>query len=238
MKNWWRINRPQLIGGLIFRVARLIGITLRTKTEGWEDIKKIPGGKVLLTWHGRTVVPGQFFGSEQFWVIISQSRDGEIQNRILQRMGYRVIRGSTGRGGERALAESIRCLKNGNTMAITPDGPRGPSGVVQPGVMLMAKKARVPLVPVGISARPRKLMKSWDSHLIPYPFAKGLILFGKPIYVPADAGPDEIEAIRLYVQAEMHRMQNEAESRLGFKLSESDQERAIWRLADGDYKGK
>lgn len=230
MKDWWRRSRPELIGWLIYLAARLIGLTLRTKVEGWEKIKRIPGGKLLLTWHGRTVVPGQFFGCERFWVMVSHSRDGEIQNRILSRMGYQVIRGSTGRGGERALVESIRCLKNGGTMAMTPDGPRGPSGIVQPGVMLMAKKSRVPIVPVGISARPRHLARSWDRHLIPAPFAKGLVLFGKPIYIPPQATAVELEAIRMLVQAEMHRMQNEAERRLGLPLSEPDLVAAQWGL--------
>ena len=113
-------------------------------------------------------------------------------------------------------------------MAITPDGPRGPSGIVQSGVMVMAHKARVPLVPVGISARPRKLIKSWDRHLIPYPFAKGLIIIGRPIYIPPEANDTEVETIRLLVQAEMHRLQNEAEQRLGFEVSALEHRQAEW----------
>lgn len=215
MKWWWRRNRPELIGGAIYRFARLLGMTLRTQVEGWDKTQELPSGKILLTWHGRTYVAGQFFRNKGFWIIISHSRDGEIQNRILNRMGYHVIRGSTGRGGERALVESIKVLRQGKTMAITPDGPRGPSGVVQGGVMMMARKSGAALVPVGISARPRVLVKSWDRHLVPLPFAKCLILFGDPIYVPSGCSEQELEEIRLRVESELHRMQEEAERRLG-----------------------
>jgi lysophospholipid acyltransferase (LPLAT)-like uncharacterized protein len=230
MKWWWRRNRPELIGGLIYRFARLLGMTLRTRTEGWEAARDLPGGKILLTWHGRTYIAGQFFRNAGFWVIISHSRDGEIQYRILNRMGFHVIRGSTGRGGERALVESIRCLRQGNTMAITPDGPRGPSGVVQGGVMAMARKSGAALIPVGISARPRILVKSWDRHQVPLPFARGLIIFGAPLYVPADADEAAVEAIRLQLEAEMHRLQDEAERQLGFAPSAQPEAGATVRL--------
>jgi lysophospholipid acyltransferase (LPLAT)-like uncharacterized protein len=216
MKWWWRRNRPKLIGWLIYGFARLLGASLRTKVENWHETKAMAGGKILLTWHGRTYLAGQFFRNEGFWVIISHSSDGEIQNRIMQKMGYHVIRGSTGRGGERALIESIRVLRDGKTMAITPDGPRGPSGVVQGGVMAMARKSGAALVPVGISARPRILAGSWDRHQIPLPFARCLILFGAPIYVPKDADEAEVERLRLLLQSEMHRLEDEAESRLGY----------------------
>lgn len=202
------------MSGLLFWIARAVGSSLRTEEEGYAAAKALPGGKILLTWHGRTIVPGQFFRNEGFWVIISNSRDGEIQNRILGRMGFHVIRGSTGRGGERALIESIRCLKAGNTMAITPDGPRGPSGVVQGGVMRMAQKSGAALIPVGISAKPRWLAKSWDKHMVPYPFARCVILFGDPMYVPKDADEEILEKIRLELQSKMHEMEMKAEARV------------------------
>src|SRR5665213_2292012 len=140
----------------MYRITRSIGATLRIKGYGAENIA-VPSPKIFLMWHGRSFVPGQLYRNKGVYVIISHSRDGEMQTRIFTRLGYQVIRGSTGRGGERALVESIRCLKAGHDMAITPDGPRGPSGVLNPGVLLMAKKSGAVLIPVGTSARPRKL---------------------------------------------------------------------------------
>lgn len=228
MKTWWKENQPSVMGSLVAPIAVALGKSLRLHIEGMDETFAIPGGKIYLLWHGRTIVPGYTFGKKGLWVIISHSNDGDIQTKVLSRLGYQVIRGSTGRGGERALVESIRCLKSGGSMAITPDGPRGPSGVVQGGVMTMAKKARVPLIPVGISAGPRKLIRAWDQHLVPYPFARAEIIGGKPIYIPPEANADEVEAIRLLVQSELHRLQNEAELRLGFKVSDEQMQKGAW----------
>jgi len=100
-------------------------------------------------------------------------------------------------------------------MAITPDGPRGPSGIVQGGIMAMAKKSGCAVVPVGISAKPRVLIKSWDRHLIPLPFAKSVLVFGDARYVAKDATDAEVEEIRLDLQEAMHVLQEEAEQWLG-----------------------
>ena len=216
MGAWWHHHRPRLVSGLIYCIAAGIGKTLRYKLVGRDKIDASHAA-IYLMWHGRTFVPGQFHRGKGMYVIISHSRDGEMQNRIFQRLGFSVIRGSTGRGGARALVESIRALQAGHSMAITPDGPRGPSGVVQPGVMLMAKKSGAPLVPIGASARRRKLFRSWDQYLVPWPFTLCSIVAGEHFYVPPDADDAEIEAIRLRVEAEMHRVQTEAEKVLGLK---------------------
>ena len=137
-------------------------------------------------------------------MIISQSNDGEIQTGIFKRLGYKVIRGSTGRGGVRAAIEAIKVLKAGGTMAMTPDGPRGPSGVVQGGVMLMALKSGARLIPVGLASKPCIRFKSWDRYMLPLPFAKALILFGEPMTVPAGADEATVEEIRLKFEAAIH----------------------------------
>lgn len=199
----------------IYLLVRLIGLTIRLKTEGWEEAQALPGGRIYLGWHGRTVLAALLFRGRGVWTIISQSRDGEMQNRIFSLFGFRTIRGSSGRGGVKAAIESIRALKQGGEMAFTPDGPRGPSGVVQGGVMLMARKSGAALVPVGVSASRRWLVKSWDRFMVPKPFSQGLMIFGSPLYVPADASEEEIEAVRLKLEGEMHRLEQEAERRMG-----------------------
>ena len=103
-------------------------------------------------------------------------------------------------------------------MAITPDGPRGPSGIVQGGAMTIAQKSGAKLVPVGISARPRYLVKSWDRYLVPYIFGRGILIFGEPLTVPRDATEEEVEQVRLKLESECHRLQDEADKELGIKL--------------------
>jgi lysophospholipid acyltransferase (LPLAT)-like uncharacterized protein len=214
LKDWWRRVRPAILSGIAYAFVRLVGATLRIRMVNFEKVEALPGGKVICGWHGRSFVASARFRNLGYWVIISKSRDGEIQNHIFKSLGFNCIRGSTGRGGERALIESIRVLRQGATMAITPDGPRGPSHVVQGGVLLMARKAGAALVPVGISARPRFLAKSWDRYMLPYPFARAIMVFGDPLYVPPGAGDEEVEAARLELEAAINALELEAEQAL------------------------
>lgn len=215
MKQWWRDRRPYLLSGAIYAVARGIGLTLRIQTKGWEKVKDLPVGRIYAGWHGRSFIPANFFKGRGVWGIFSLSRDGELQTRIFTKFGFQAIRGSTGRGGERALVESIRVLKKGGEMAITPDGPRGPSHIVQGGIMMMARKSGCALVPVGSSSRRGAYVKTWDRYLIPCPFSRCAFVFGEPIFVPADADEETVEALRLQVQDAIAEMQAEAERMVG-----------------------
>lgn len=206
-----------MLSSLIYNFSRLIGLTLRIRTQGWETVKDLSCGKIYTGWHGRSFIPAQFFKGRGVWCIISHSRDGEMQKRIFTRYGFQVIRGSTGRGGERALVESIRVLRKGDEMAITPDGPRGPSGVVQPGVMMMARKSGCALVPVGSSSSRGWYAPTWDRYLIPWMFSRAAFVFGEPVYVPGDADDETVEAIRLTLEGEIANMQAEAERLVGAK---------------------
>jgi len=218
VKRWWRRVRPAVLSRFAYWLVRLLGTTWRIKVLNYEKIQDLEGGKVLCGWHGRSMIASIHFRKKGFWVIISKSKDGDIQTHIFENLGFKVIRGSTGRGGERALIESIRELRKGETMAITPDGPRGPNKVVQGGIMVMAKKAGAWLVPCGVSARPRFLAKSWDRYMIPAPFAKCLLNFGEPVLLPKDATDEEIEQIRLQFESEITRLETEAEKMLGFAV--------------------
>jgi lysophospholipid acyltransferase (LPLAT)-like uncharacterized protein len=213
LKAWWREIRPELISGLLYHLCRLANASVRVTAVGFpEDSTKT----IFCGWHGRSFVFANFFRNKGYWVIISTSRDGDIQTNVFTRFGYNVIRGSTTRGGARAALEAIRALKRGGTMAMTPDGPRGPSGVIQGGVMLMAQRAGAKLIPVGISAAPRYLVKSWDRYMVPVPFvARALLIAGDPITVAADADEAAVEQARLRLQEECHRLQREADDKMG-----------------------
>lgn len=214
VKAWWRRQRPFLISGLVFFIARTIGRSLRIKVVGLEESEKLDCGAIYCGWHGRSFVPAMTFFGRGFWAIISHSRDGEMQTRIFTKLGFRVIRGSTGRGGERALIESIKVLRNKDRMAITPDGPRGPKGIVQPGVLMMAKKSGAALLPVGSAARPCKLMPTWDGYMVPWLFARATFVIGEPIFVPSNADEETIERLRLELQHQIEIKQAEAEAML------------------------
>jgi len=212
LKDRWRAIRPKAITGTVFVIVRAICATLRVETV---DFPSNEGGAIFCGWHGQSLVFANYFRNRSWWVIISHSNDGEMQTRIFRKYGYQIIRGSTKRGGVRAAVEAIRALKEGGTLAMTPDGPRGPSGVVQGGVMLMAQKSGARLIPVGISARPQIRAKSWDRYMFPLPFGKAIMIFGEPLTVPKDADEAEVERVRLALENEIHRLQEEADRSLG-----------------------
>lgn len=188
---------------LIYWFARLTALTVRMRVVGEDRVRAIQEagqGVILVTWHGRTLLPIARFRNWGYWALISTSRDGEYQNRIFQRFGFRTVRGSTSaRGAVQAALTMTKHLKAGATLAFTPDGPRGPSHEVKPGAVFMAQKSGAVIVPVGISAFPRRLAHSWDQYMVPAPFARAVWIYGDPISIPADATSEEQEqwAVRL-----------------------------------------
>ncbi len=194
-----------------YSLVRLIGSTVRLKVEGWERFLSSDAKMIFCGWHGKSLLFANYFRKRGYWVIISNSNDGDMQNMVFTKLGFQTIRGSTAREGVRAALQAVKRLKEGGTMAITPDGPRGPSGVVQGGVMLMATKAGAGLVPVGISARKALYVRSWDRYMFPYPFTRARMIFGEPMFVPEGASDEEVEAVRLAFEQEIHRLQTLAD---------------------------
>jgi lysophospholipid acyltransferase (LPLAT)-like uncharacterized protein len=201
-----KVVASQIAYGLI----RTVVSSLRIKLEGWEKYTHDDGKKIFCGWHGKSFIFANHFRKRGYWVIISNSNDGDIQDAIFRRLGYQSIRGSTGRGGVRAALQGVKALKEGGTMAITPDGPRGPSGEVQGGVMLMAQKSGAGLVPVGIHCKPAIFFKSWDRYMLPVIFGRAKMIFGEPIYVAEKATEAEVEEARFRLQTEINRLEAEA----------------------------
>lgn len=214
LKQRWRNFRKPLLAKLAVHLVAGVGRTLRY-SRGGEVPEGAQTGKIFCGWHGKSFVFAWDRRDQGDTVVISQSNDGDIQNEVFSRLGFNTLRGSTGRGGERALIGAIRALRGGGSMAMTPDGPSGPSGVVQPGVMAMAHKSGALLVPVGIAVRPAWRAPSWDRYVIPIPFARVRILYGPGIPVPKDASPEEIEACRLALQREIDRLEDQAAEEMG-----------------------
>lgn len=212
MTRRWRAIRTKVLPPIGYLLARILGSTLRIQSVG-EDGRSVAGkGVIYAGWHGRTLIPALVFRNKGIWAIISRSRDGEMQNQIFRRFGFRTIRGSTGKNGARALAESIRVLKHGDTMALTPDGPRGPSEKVQPGIVMMAKRSGAALVPVGVSASKRWHVKTWDRYMVPWPFAKCVMVYGEPMFVSKDASEEESEEARRKLESAIVRVQLQADT--------------------------
>ncbi len=207
-------RRAKRLGTLIYYLARGLGRTLRLTVQGWEPIERHlqeERGAVMVTWHGRTLIPANYMKGKGFWALISLSRDGEVQAEIFRRFGFQILRGSTSRGGVRAALEAARVVKAGGILAFTPDGPRGPSRKFQPGALLIAQKAGVPIYPAGISAYPRLLLPTWDSYLIPLPFARAVFLIGEPVHVPPEADKDDFAHLAEQLEEAINALEARAE---------------------------
>lgn len=203
-----------MLAFVVWLIARAIGLTLRLKVLNFEQvIERVRQGKgaVLVTWHGRSFIPANVFRGLGFWAMISHSRDGEIQNHIFRRLGFRVIRGSTGRGGIRAALEAARRVSEGGILAFTPDGPRGPSRQVQPGALFIAQKSGCPIIPAGVAAYPCKLLSTWDRYMIPLPFARAVFIFGEPVEVPEGISEAQFEQLRQRIEAHINALEAQAE---------------------------
>jgi len=187
-------------------------------------IKEIPDGYTLnlerqgkyaiyAFWHAHMLLPAYVGKNRNVKVLISQHRDGEYIAQIVQRLGYGVARGSTTRGGAKALLRMIKQIKEDSiSLAITPDGPKGPRFVAQSGAILLGQKTQYPIIPVMIYLAKYWELPSWDRFCIPKPFSKARIFYGNPILVPSKLEKYEMEEYRVSLENELIRLESEAES--------------------------
>lgn len=179
---------------------RLLGMTWRVEFRNdvaWRKRHDAGTGSILALWHGQLLPLAYALRGQGIQVLVSDHRDGEVISRLLHWMGNGTIRGSTTRGGARALVAMVRALKAGLTVAVTPDGPRGPARKFAPGALVAAQRAGVPIVPIQATVNRAWTLRTWDSFIIPKPFAHIVVNLGEPALVsgttPAQA---ELEAPR------------------------------------------
>jgi lysophospholipid acyltransferase (LPLAT)-like uncharacterized protein len=167
-------------------LVRFIGRTWRIRTsneEGWRQLRASGRPFIFAFWHGQMLPLLVQHRDEGVAVLISEHGDGEIIARVAMRLGYKTIRGSTSRGATRALVAMAKTIADGTEIAITPDGPRGPARSVAAGVLAIAHRSGVPIVPIGVSAPTAWHLKSWDRFVIPRPFSRIHIVYGDPITI-------------------------------------------------------
>jgi lysophospholipid acyltransferase (LPLAT)-like uncharacterized protein len=200
-------------------VIDFLGASYRWHEQGAEHLREVErDGRqpIFAFWHGRILAATLYFRDRGIVVITSENFDGEWIARIIRRFGYNTARGSTSRGGVRALVQLRRDMADGRPVAFTVDGPRGPARVAQPGALWLAGATGNPIVPFHIEAARFWLAKSWDRHQIPKPGSDLAIAIGEPLDVSAT---DEatIEAARQELEATLRRLEVQAKMVLGRK---------------------
>jgi len=199
--------------------VRFVHATTRWTKVGHETPEKFwAEGRPMIGcfWHNRMLLmPFIWPTGRPVSMLISRHGDGLLISAIIRRFGVDTIAGSSSRGGTDALRAMLATLRAGVTIAVTPDGPRGPRMRATAGVVHAARLARAPLIPVSLATSRRKVLRSWDRFLLAWPFGNGVFVWGKPIEVSPDAGETEIEAVRLALEAELNRVSAEADRLVG-----------------------
>lgn len=186
------------IATLGYPLLRTLGSTWRWRVSGAEHVEAIAArGRqpIHAFWHGRILPATIYFQRRDIVVITSENYDGEWIARIIQKFGYGTARGSTSRGGPKALLQLVREVKS-RGVAFTLDGPRGPAEQAQPGAVWLAKATGNPLLPFHCEAASSWILDSWDHTQIPKPFTSVAMAIAEPLYVPRDADGRALEAWR------------------------------------------
>ena len=200
---------------LIPRIFKLffvfVGNSCRKKWIGKEVLDQLKAENkncIYSFWHNNIALASWTFRNQNLLALASASNDGELIARVLESTGNDTIRGSSSKGGFKALLQMIKQIKKGQPGAITPDGPRGPKYVLQSGTISLAQKSKVPLIPVHIEASRQWIFKkSWDQHKLPKPFATILIAVGEPFYVPERLSGEEFLKVKLEFEEVMKKNQ-------------------------------
>jgi len=193
-------------------------MSLRMTVEGEEKLNNIhsKGGKVIYSlWHGQLLIFASALRNKNVHPVISEHRDGEMIAQVTRRLGYSPIRGSSTRGGVKVLLKILTKLGDRYNLAITPDGPRGPRWKVQQGVIFLAQKTGLPIIPSVNGTDRFWELKSWDRFRIPKPFSRGLMLYGDPMFISPEQGREEHIELMNVLEEKMVALSIELEERLG-----------------------
>ncbi|HEY6009710.1 MAG TPA: lysophospholipid acyltransferase family protein [Geobacteraceae bacterium] len=169
---------------VLYLIIRLLRLTMRIEVRGGEilaDFARRSEGYIGVFWHGRLLMIPFAYPGRRMHVLIGTHRDGQLIADIVGLFGFGLVRGSSSKGGQEALREMVRLLADDIDLAITPDGPRGPSEVAKPGVAQVARLSGKAVVPVGFSATRAWRFASWDRFLVPKPFSRGVFVVGEPL---------------------------------------------------------
>ena len=189
-----------------------LGSSLTWRVEGLEHLHFEGNGRrpIMAFWHGRVLTATYYFRRRGIVVMISENFDGEWIARIIEQFGFRTSRGSSSRGGERALLQLKREMERGSPSGFAVDGPRGPARHAQPGAVWLAKLTGSPVVPFHMEASSYWSLKSWDRTQIPKPFSTVALTVGTPIEVPADSDEAMLETKRVELEQSLFGLERRA----------------------------
>ena len=211
----------KFIGGFAYYYLKFVGLTTRWKSvtgvkETYEALKQ-NGSVIIIGWHGRALMMPYFWNkSSKLNALVSPHRDGRIIMYILRKFGIGNINGSSDRNAKEAALELMQNLKDGNSIAIIPDGPRGPSMKLTMSPLFYAQKTGKPILGITYSISGSYVVsKSWDDMLVPLPFHKGMYAITQPIFIPKDATPEQLESYRQKIEDDLNELTWKLDKEMG-----------------------
>jgi lysophospholipid acyltransferase (LPLAT)-like uncharacterized protein len=203
-----------IVPPLAYWVIKLLSWTIRVENiNGHVHDDYLRKGRPLIFafWHGRLLMMPTGYRGKRVAIPISLHQDGEFISRTVKHFGFRSVRGSTTRGGFSAMREMLKASEQGYDIAITPDGPRGPRYRVQNGIIELARLTGMTIIPVSFNASRRKVFRSWDRFMLPYPCSRGVFVFGKPLLVPRQMSKGVFEQTRLLLERRLREITDRAD---------------------------
>ena len=194
-RSWW-FPLATAVGAA---ALRLLGGTWRLRRVDTEEFdRRSAGGErcIYALWHCRMLPLIYAYRGLGVAALVSRSRDGELIAGVIERIGYVAARGSSSRGGQQGFSELVRFAEQGRSLTLTPDGPRGPREVLKPGLVRLASRTGLPVLPVASASRRAWVLRSWDGFRVPRPFAPVWISYGDPVHVPAGLDEAGVEVWR------------------------------------------
>lgn len=211
----------KIIGSIAFYYLKFVGLTTRWQSitgvkETYKTLDK-HGSMIVIGWHGRTLLMPYFWNkTSRLNALVSPHRDGRIIVQVLKKFGIGNIDGSTDRNSKEAAIELMRNLKQGNSIAIIPDGPRGPSMKLSMSPLFYAQKSGKPILGITYStAHARIITKSWDNMLLPLPFCRGMYAITEPFFIPSDASPEQLEQYRRQIETALNELTWKLDKKMG-----------------------
>lgn len=201
----------KLLSHILYYLLRFLSLTYRFQFKGMESLKEAKGHHpkgiyIIGFWHQNIVSSALSHRGQKIIVMISASKDGELASGTAVKLGYEVVRGSSHRGGQRALKQMLRLLNDGHPAAITVDGPKGPAKTVKDGIVELARLKKMCILPLRLKTQKFWFFsKSWDQFRVPKPFTKIEVEYGNPILVPENLKREDFDGVKNSLANELNK---------------------------------
>jgi len=222
LKNLTKTETAEkIIGTIAYYYLKFVGITTRwvsvTGVKEAYDVLEKHGSMIVIGWHGRTLEMPYFWNkTAKLNALVSPHRDGRMIVHILKKFGIGHVNGSSNKQAKEAALELMHNLQHGNSIAIIPDGPRGPSMKLSISPLFYAQKSGKPIIGITYSiAHSAIVRRSWDNMMIPFPFQKGMYAITKPFFVPENLTAEQLEQYRQQLETELNELTWELDKKMG-----------------------